>query len=401
MKEKLLNKRTLPFLLIGAFTAVVLILYSTKPKPARDFKRPESKISVEVQTIEPTTFQAVIESYGLVEPLIESQLVAQVSGRIIELSEAFRDGGAFKEGDTLLRLDAADYEIEHAIALASLADAEQVLLEQQALAEQARQDWQTLGNGKKPTALTLREPQVAAAKAAVASAKAGVEKAKLNLQRTEITAPFDGRVLNKQVDLGQVVSLNTVLGNVYATNAVEVRLPIKNSDLPLLALPLNAEKPNQKTEVKIISTLTKQEVWQGQIVRVAGAMDQNSRQLYIVARIDDPFGKQAEGKFALKIGQYVTAEIAGTPIKNTIAIPVSSIYQGSYVYVYRDGAVHRQNVELAWQNPQEAVIASGLKAGDQLVLSPLGQVASGTAVKIKGAQPSQPVSDNSHARGSK
>lgn len=397
--QKSRYSKLLPLALIVLFALITVGLYLGKPSAKRDFKRPESRITVAVSPIKASEFRPIVISYGLVEPLIQSQVVAQVSGRIVELAENFRDGGYFLQGDRLLQIDPADYKIEEAIALASLADAKRALVEQNALAEQARLEWQRLGNQQKPSALALHEPQVAAAQAAVASAQASVERAQLNLERTEIRAPFDGRVLNKQVDLGQVVNANTVLGSIYATNAVEIRLPIKNQDLPLLKLP---ERDNELTQnqqeqntVDIISELTEREVWRGQIVRTAGAVDENSRQLYVVARIDDPFGERAAGKFPLKIKQYVSAEIRGTKMTDAIIIPISSIYQGSYVYVYRDGAVYRQEIEIAWQDAENAIINQGLQPGDQLVLSPLGQVASGTAVKLRDEALSDAAGNNS------
>lgn len=386
-------KKYITPILVALFATVIIGLYFAKPQPNRHSSTPEARILVDTVVIAEQSLTPVIESYGVVEPLTKTQLVAQVSGRVIEVAEAFRDGGFFDQNDVLMRIDPADYKIEVAIARAALAEARRNLQEQSALAEQARVDWQRLGDSQQPSPLTLREPQVASAKASVASAAAGVERAELNLQRTEIRAPYAGRVLSKQADLGQVVGPNTVLGSIYATNAVEIRLPIKNQELSMLALPerYRDSDPNAIAlpEVTIISQLAGREEWSGKIVRTASSVDENSRQLYVVARIDDPFGAKAEGRFPLKIGQYITAKIQGKAIPNVLLIPVNSLYQGSYVYLYREGAVYRQEVELAWQNSQSAMVAKGLQAGDQLVLSPLGQVNSGTKVKISGDVPEE------------
>jgi len=134
--------------------------------------------------------------------------------------------------------------------------------------------------------------------------------------------------------------------------------------------------------VKISSELAQQEVWQGKVVRTAGSIDDNSRQLQVVARIDDPFGQKAEGRFPLKIGQYVTAQIDGTTLESVISIPNKAIYQGSYVYLHKEGAVYRTPIEIGWQNGETAIVSQGISPGDQLVVSPLGQVTSGTTVKI-------------------
>ncbi len=380
------GNKILPIVIVGIVLVVVVALIFSEPKPERRSANTEPRISVEAFEIQKTSITPKVLSYGLVEPRTRSNLVAQVSGRVERVSERFRDGGFFRKGELLLQIDATDYEIEVDIAEASLAEAEQRLAEEFALAEQAKADWNRLGRKSPAKSLVMREPQLKAAEANISSAKALLRKAKLNLARTSIQAPFDGRVLSTSVDLGQVVSTNTVLGEVYATDAVEVRLPIKNNDLRLLDLPEAYRHQDLSNEslpaVRIRSELAKEETWQGSIIRTAGSIDDSSRQLYVVARIDDPFGKKAEGRFPLKIGQYVTAEIDGITLNSSISIPTKAIYQGSYVYLYKEGAVYRTPIEIAWQNGEIAIVSEGISPGDQLVVSPLGQIASGTLVKL-------------------
>ena len=371
--------------IISIIAVIIFALILSKPE-AKKRKPPSGpNIAVETVTIAQRTLTPDILSYGLVEPRTKSNLVAQVSGQIILLSESFRDGGFFSKGDLLLKIDPTDYEIDIDIAHANVAEAERALEEEKALAQQAKADWFRLGNQEEPSPLVLREPQLKAAKANVTSVRALLKKAKINLARTEIRAPFDGRVLSTNIDLGQVSQLNGVLGTIYATDAVEIRLPIKNHEIPLINLPevyrnhsLNSSPP---ASVHIISNLAQEEVWQGTLVRTASSIDDSSRQLYVVARIDDPFGEKAKGRFPLKIGQYVTAIIEGTRLHNVISLPNNAIYQGNYVYTYKDGAVFRKAIHISWQNDSIAIAESGLIAGDELVISPLGQVASGTAVR--------------------
>lgn len=379
-------KSLAPLLLLAFFVLVIILFIVFRPQPNRDFTPPTPQITVEILELAPRPVQVNILSYGLVRPRVQSQLVSQVGGKIDLVSESFRDGGFFDKGDTLISVEKTDYEIAVRAAEANLLDAERLYQEELALAEQAEQDWKRLGNRGKPLPLVLRKPQLAAAEARVKSAQANLDGARLNLARTNVIAPFGGRVLSKNVDVGQVVSANTVLGEIYATDALEIRLPIKNNELPLVNLPeayRHRETSGDLPEAIVYSNLASEEAWQADIVRTSGAIDNDSRQLYVVARIDDPFGKKAEGKMPLKVNQYVTAQIRGKVLDNAIAIPVKTIYQGSYVYLYEDGVVNRRSIELLWQNAEEAVIESGLAAGDKLVLTPLGQIASGTRVRLK------------------
>ena len=257
-------------------------------------------------------------------------------------------------------------------------------------------DWQRLGNGAQASNLVLREPQLAAAQAQVLSAQAQLEKAELDLERTKIIAPYAGRVLSRSVDLGQVVSNNTQLATIYAIDSVEIRLPIKNKDLPFINLPeqyRDGQKNALGSAVHFTSDLVGKQSWLGQISRTEGAIDESAQQLYVVAQINDPYKATAQNQYPIKIGQYIKAQISGKQVNDVLVIPNSTIYQGSYVYVVEQGVLKRKEIRLAWQNATQGIIASGLTAGEQLVLTPLGQVSSGTRVKVMGepATSTEPV----------
>ncbi len=335
---------------------------------------------VEVVSTERRPFAITVPSYGTVQPRTQSFLVAQVSGQIMSINPSFRPGGFFSPGDVLLQVDPRDYEANMKIADATLMDALQAQAQEQARSEQAEVDWQRLGGeDEKASDLVLRIPQLEASRARVSSARSNLEKAKLDLERTQVRAPFSGRVLSQAVDLGQVVNTGTPLAEVYATDYVEVRLPIRNADLAFVDLPENPG--DAQPEVRFTSDLGGVVHWQGQIVRTEGAIDEVSRQLHAVAQINDPFARQER---PLKIGEYVIATIAGRSMPDALVIPANSVYQNSYVYVVEEDVLKRRDVQIAWQNESESIIATGLESGEKLVVTPLGQVTSGTRVRIAG-----------------
>jgi len=317
-------------------------------------------------------------------------LVAQVSGQIVSVNENVRDGGFFEKGDILGQIDPRDYEADVRISEASLADARQALAEAEARSNQALEDWERLGNTGDAPDLVLRVPQLEAAKARVSSAKSSLQKANLDLERAQIVAPFAGRILRKLVDVGQVVSPNTQLAEIYATDVVEIRLPIRNRDLGFIDLPerfrfADANGANNAA-VTIHSDLIGNETWNAHLVRTESAIDEAARQLHVIAQIEDPFGPANVGRSPLKIGQYVTAEIEGSALSEVLVVPNSTIYQGSYVYIVEDDLLRRKDVVIAWQNDNDAIISDGIKDGDQLVTTALGQVTSGLRVAVAGAQ---------------
>lgn len=372
--------------IIGGFALLAFVISNNGPNSSRPNPIGKPVLKVSSQVIEPIRYQYQLSSFGTVQPRTQSLLVAQVSGVITEVNPIFRDGGFFNEGDILIRIDDRDYQAAAKVAQAEMLQAKLTLEEEKARARQALKDWERLGNGEKATDLVLRKPQLAAAEAQLFSAQASYEKAQLDLERTRIRAPFNGRVKSTMVDLGQYVNGSTELAEVFATDVVEIRLPLKNSELALIELPENYRgqpvDPEAYPDVTITSDLGVHEKWQGKIVRTEAAIDENSYQLYVIAQIQDPFAVTQSDKAPLKIGQYVTAHIKGKTIEDALVVPSSSIYQGSYLFVIEDGALQRRNISLSFQTPQEAVILEGLNPGSELIVSPLGQVTSGTLVSV-------------------
>lgn len=379
-------KKILPIIVLSSLVFAAYLVSSNPPSTKRGRPSTAPQLSVQIQKLTLADLAVTISSYGTIKPRTQSKLLPQVSGQIINISPKFREGGFFEQGDVLVQLDQRDLLAEVKISQASLFSAKQSLSEEQARVEQAKQDWQRLGNSEDAPDLVLRKPQLLAAQATVYSAEAGLAKAELALERSNIVAPYTGRILSKSVDVGQVVSVGTELAEIYAVDYVEIRLPLKNKDLPYMVLPENSrfqdESVNQQPAVTIHSDLSVRQTWYGKVVRTEGAFDQDSQQLFVVAQIDDPYGKNENGGLPLKIGQYVSAEIKGKVIEKVLTIPNKAIYQGSYVYVVEGNILKRKNITIAWQNDDVAVIQDGLEAQQLLVLTPLGQVTSGTIVSI-------------------
>ena len=383
-----LKKYFLPVGILAVTAVLWHLIKANPPENKRGRPAPSAQMTVEVERIKPVDYQVIVDSFGVVKPRTNSALVAQVAGQITYVSPTFREGGFFEKGDVLLKIDDRDHQAEVKIAQSGFMTAKQQYLEEQARANQAGVDWSRLGSGKSASDLVLRKPQLAAAQAKMLSAEAQLEKAQLNLERTTVVAPFAGRILKQNVDIGQVVARNNTLAQIYAADYVEVRLPIKNNDLALMNLPETYR--NEKAEqgqgsgiaVTLHSDLIGEQSWQGELVRTEGAIDSNAQQLYVVAQIADPYS--SDHNAPVKIGQYVSAKIAGKNLQSALVIPSRAIYQGSYVYVVADGVLKRKEIETRWHNGIDSVIESGLEFGDELVLTSLGQVSSGTRVNVVG-----------------
>ena len=386
-----IDRRIWPFVVLIVSAVIIYSLFASKPQTSRRPAPSANEIAVEVLDLNPVDYQLTIESFGTVQPRTQSFLVAQVSGMVTSISDNFRDGAFLNKGDLLLQIDDRDYLADKNIAEASLAEAQRSFSEEQARADQALLDWQRLGQSGEPSDLVLRKPQLQAAKARVLSAQSALDKAQLSLERTEIFAPFDGRLIRSFVDVGQVVGNNMQVGEIYATDYVEVRLPLRDSDIPLVELPEEFREDTgdapELPPVLFRSGFNPEDTWQGQIVRVESTIDPTARQLHVVAQIDNPFAKGQSN--AIKIGQYVTAEIQGKVLSDVVVIPDAAIYQNSFVYIAEEGVLQRRDIKLEGRSGDQAIVSSGLQFGDRLVLTPMGQVTSGTRIRIDGETPAR------------
>jgi len=384
------NKKLLPAAIFGGLLLIAVIIRLNPPEAPQRPAFSGPMMTVEIRVVSEQNYPIVLESYGTVRPRTRSMLVAQVGGQIVSVNPNVRDGGFFEKGDVLANIDARDYEADVRIAGALLTDARQTLAEAEARTNQAREDWDRLGNTGEAPDLVLRIPQLEAAKARIVSAESTLRKAELELERTRIVAPFAGRILRKLVDIGQVVSPNTQLAEIYATDVVEIRLPLRNRDLPFIDLPESYRFGTVSRvtggQVMIHSELGGEETWDATLIRTEGAIDETARQLHVIAQIDDPFGHDNEDHTPIKIGQYVTARLQGKTVPRALVIPNNTIYQGSYVYIVEDEILRRRNIEIGWQNDTDALISDGLAPGDLLVMTPLGQVTSGIRVSVVGEE---------------
>ena len=380
--------RMLPPLVVLAVSAGICYwIFWSEPAP-RKFPQKETLPEVSVYTLEPIDYQVWLHSQGTVQARTESSLVSEVRGKVVNVAPAFRVGGFFEQGETLLEIDKRDYETAVLSAEATLARARLALAEEEANAAQARTDWERLNPGVEPPELVSRKPQLAQAKADVASAEARVENASLNLERTTITAPYAGRILEKRVDIGQFVNSGSVLAEIYAVDYAEIRLPLSEREIGYINVPelyRNDSNPVLPMPTVNLTTTIGNETlhWAGRIVRAEGAFDVQSRQLFFVAQVDDPYRKQGDGRPPLKVGSFVQAQIEGEVLEDVIVIPRELYRKNEYVVVIEDdGILRRKSIEIEWSDEESLVVSSGLNPGDRVCLTHLSFPSEGMKVAV-------------------
>lgn len=360
---------------IGVVVGVVMVmgvLDATKPKPEKKDEGPGA-VAVQVADVESRATRLSITVQGQAMPRTQAALAAQVSGRIVAVDPAFAAGGAFRKGQTLVRIDDADYRLAVIRARAQVAQAREGVAREEAESELARSDWQALGQGQKASPLALREPQLAQAKAALDAAQAQLRGAELDLERTNVRAPFDGRVRSKKLNVGDFVGPGAIVGEVFATDVMEVRIPLADGDLALLQTPVgfNASAARQGAPTHLSAQVGGQERrWEGRLVRTEAAVDAQTRLVYGTVEVRDPFSSRLGAPLAP--GLFVTAHIDGAKAETFAAAPRSALKRNEYIYVVTaENTIDVRTVRAAQTTGDEVYFRTGVKPGERVVVSHL------------------------------
>jgi len=322
-------------------------------------------VSVEEVSVSPMTLN--IESYGIVKPKYETEMVAQVSGEIVELSPLFVRGGFIKKGQLLARIDPSDYQSALIDAEAKMASARASLEKEEAQGKVAESEWKSITNSS-PSELSLRKPQLAQELANVKSAQASVLRAKRNLERTEIRSPYDAMIESRNIGLGSFVVTNANVGKVLGTAIAEIRLPVADQQLQYL----NGNGVDAVVLLEGTYSGALKE-WKARINRSEGVIDSTSRMSYLVAEIKDPYLLMVEPSNALplRFGSYVNAKIIGQHIEQATSIPLYLIKDGRVAILDEESRLHFATVNIIRNEGANVIISNGLNAGDKIIVSAL------------------------------
>ena len=369
-------------ILAGSVLLAALMSTMRKEPPRKDVEK--QPMLVEVVEVEPVSGRFEIRSQGVVRPVTETVLSAEVSGAIVEISPGFLAGGVFEADEVLLRIDPTNYAV--------------AVKQAEALVKQRQIEYD--GASKLRSQGYRAESEYASAAAALASAEAELVRAKRNLERTAIRLPYDGIVRSKDADVGQFVNPGTRLGVTFATDYAEVRLPLTDEDLAFVDLPYATVvgAPGEATGPGVTLSAVqrgRQTQWPARIVRSEGVVDENSRVTYAVARIADPYRLRSDGA-PLPVGTFVSASIDGSATDDLLRVPRYAL-RGSdqLLFVDEDDILRIRSVQVVRADAEYAYLGQGARSGERVIVTTLESPINGMLVRTMEA----PAPDEEAADG--
>ncbi|GIU26511.1 RND superfamily efflux pump MFP component [Shewanella schlegeliana] len=353
----------LPMVVIAVGVAGFIGMSALK-KPPEEKEQLDTTPLVSVQAVEINPMSFAVSSYGVVNAKYETELVSQLNGEIVYLSDKFVRGGFVKKGDILAKIDPSDYEAALIDAKATMASAKATLVQEKAYGKVAEAEWKRIENGV-PTELSLRKPQLAQEIAKLNSSEAGLKRANRNLERTIIKAPYDALIEARNIGLGSYVSMGTPLGKVLSTAKAEIRLPIADKELQFL------DDKGRNSEVILTGEFAgKTQQWQAKVVRSEGVIDNRSRMTYLVAEVTDPYGLKSNNN-ELRYGTYVTATIDGSHAGQVAELPRHLVINNQVAVLDDEGKLRYKDITILRQIGSKVIVSDGLEAGMNVITSAL------------------------------
>lgn len=345
------------------------VLLSASLRPDASFSPPSARantIAVSVIRPAPEAYAPSVALNGVVEARTLTSIIPQVSGKVVSVSDDFRPGASVREGQTLFVIDPSDYRLAVERTLAEIEVARSDLLRLEAEGEAERKIWDARFPDRPIPDLTARVPQIAAAKARIQSGEAAKAAAELNLDRTVVRAPFDARILETRLDVGQVVGGNAAVGRIFSIASLEIAVPVSADELRRIGRPdgLSATiTPQIPTEPTITGT----------VVRQSASLDERTRlgTLYL----------QSEEMAALTLGEFVTVDINGPSSEETYRVPSAALTSRDQVWVVEGESLAARRVEILAHEDTELVI-NAFDFADGVVTIPPPDVRDGLPVEI-------------------
>ena len=376
------------FVILALAGGVLGLIFSTEPEAERAGATRKTAMLVDVVEAERGTFQPLIAVMGTVVPEQEIVLSPRVSGEILSLSPAFTPGGFVEKGDLLVEIDPADYEAVVLERKSALRQAMADLELEKGRQDVAEQDYALLGEqlSGENRSLVLREPQLDSALAQVEAARAALRRAELDLERTRILAPFNAHIIDRQANVGSLVSPGQAIGTLVGIDAYWVEAAVPVSKVKWIAFPDTSSGEGARARVRDRAAWPEEVYREGTVHRLIGSLEPQTRLARVLVAIPDPLARfSGNGAMPrLIIGSFVETLINGMPIEDVVRINRDHLRKNDTVWVKKEGKLQIREVNIIFRDRDFAYVTSGLEEGDAVVTTNLSTVVEGAGLRLEG-----------------
>lgn len=366
--------------------------------------RAESARPVEIVVAKQQDNRVVINAMGTVMPAREAILRPRVSGMVIEQNDAFVPGAFLSEGDFVLQIDREDYEQAIQQREAELARAQanlKIELGDQALAREELELLE-LDIPDVNRELILRIPQVDQAKAEVRSAEAALKRARLDLERTTISAPFDGSIVERSITAGNNIDQGDAIATFVGSDRYWVELAVPSRVLRWIDLPSQAQPLGSSVIMRNTRAWSPDATREGQVTQLVARLEENSRQARVIVEIADPTARKPEnaGQPVLLLDDYLECELNGRLLPDSFRIARDYVREGDTVWIANaEDRLSIKTVEIAYRGNDYVYITGGLSDGDRVIRTNLLAPVEGMLLRDATADSGSAVTSNQSPLG--
>lgn len=383
-------KIILSVLVIGGAIAIYHYQIRTSPRLKRKKPPPQPRL-VQIIPIQQDDCKTKVIADGIVIPAQQVALRPQVTGQIVDIFSDVVPGGIVRAGQKLIEIDHRDYEILVRQRKSDVAKALEALKVEEGNQAVAKQEYELLNEviSEEDRELVLREPQLAAIKAAQESAQAALKKAQLDLARCDILAPFNAIVQEKHVDFGATVSTNSNLVTLMGTDEAWVEVKVWISQLKWLTIPRTNGDSGSKVTIYNNLAWGAGKSRTGRVLCLIGELEKQGRMARLLVTIDDPFCLKPQNRDLpqMLMSSYVSAEIEGRTLSSVYPIKRSHFRDDDTVWIMNDtGQLNIRNVKIAFMDSEQVYVNEGLKENEKLVITDIAAPVEGMPLRIAGAQ---------------
>lgn len=320
----------------------------------------------------PTEQSLTVELTGSVTLEEKASVAAEVAGRVVWVSPDFSNGGSFAAGETFMRIDPTEFELAVEVATMAVQEAEARVWAETARGEENARQFALKSPGVEASEWTRRLPKIAEAEAELKKAQARLKLAELRLADTNISFPFDGRVMTSDVEIGELVGPRdlvgrTALGVVYRPAALQVDAPIEPRDLEYLA-PVIGRTAQVRGQLGS---------WRARVARVSSVIAPRSR----LASVFLKFSGNVRASSLPVPGAFVQVEIKGPTYKDVYVLPESAARERDSVWVVRGSTLRSFEPETLGRTA-EGWIVRAFDAGSGVVIGTLPGAQDGLQVAV-------------------